>query len=251
MLLANVGHVLPLCSELDADRPLGAALVCCLDGRVLDGLAVAFHEHRHSPWCPLVLATHAAVHEETLDDLRPDTCRISTILLDHDRATPTFDEVRAALAQHGPPTPTDMVGYIGLRTDEGLARTVSEALEGPSSRTSALRRRLAGLGVPSPLHWLNLFQLTTYLSVAEHPCRKTLEQVALAFNKAPRTLSAWCANYLQCTWPEARRRLGWEWMVETMLREVPPPPPRKQNRPNAGTSSYKSPEPTRRSMAGR
>lgn len=225
MLVATDGQVLPLASGPGSERPLGAALVARLDGRILDGLATAFHQHAQSPWCPLVLATHAAMCEETLVDLRPDTCRISTVRLEPDRTSPTFDEIRAALAQRGPPTPTDMVTYVGLRTDEGLAGAVAESLDGSSAWSATLRRRLARLDMPSPQHWMNLFQLTIYLSAAVQPEGKTLEQVAIEFDRAPRTLSGWCGKYLQCTWAEARRRLGWEWAVEAALRGTAYVPP--------------------------
>jgi hypothetical protein len=239
--MATDGHLLPLDSQSGSERPLGAALVARLGGGVLDGLATAFHVQAQSPWCPLVLATHVAVSEATLEDLRPEVCRITTIHLEPSRAAPTFDEVRGALAQRGAPTPTDMVGYIGLRTDGGLAQAVAASFEAPGSQSSALRRRLARLHMPSPQHWLNLFQLTAYLSAAAHPGGKTMEQVALECDRSPRTLSVWCTKYLRCTWAEARQRLGWEWAVEAALRgTVYAPPPR--NGPRSSPRSLSSPE---------
>jgi hypothetical protein len=73
--------------------------------------------------------------------------------------------------------------------------------------------------MPSPQHWVNLFRLSTYLASSLDPRGRTLEQIALESKSAPRTLSGWCAKYLRLSWPEARRRLGWEWIFEVVLRE--------------------------------
>lgn len=218
LLLAHNGNVLPLGSRLGGERPLGAALVGRLDGSILDGLATALGAHSLSPWCPLVLSAHVALPERALRELRPDTGGIVTLYLEPDREQPTFDEVRAVVGRRGPPSVEEVVDYVARRTQDGLAGLVRQALNGADSWTSALRRRLNVQHAPSPQHWSNLLSLATYLSAAEYPHPRTLEQVALEFDRAPRTVSAWCARYLDCTWPEARNRLGWEWVIELALR---------------------------------
>jgi hypothetical protein len=218
LLLAYDRQVLPLGSNSGSELPLGAALVCCLDASILEGVAAAFHEHARSPWCPLVLASHVAVREETLVGLRPDVGRLTTIRLEPETASPTYDEVRAAIGQRGPPSTADVVEYVKRRTHDDLADAVARALEGRGAWSSGLRRRLGARRAPSPQHWLNLFQLATYLSAADYPVSRTLEQIALDSDRAPRTVSVWCAKYLGCGWPEARSRLGWEWVIETAVR---------------------------------
>ncbi|HET7237644.1 MAG TPA: hypothetical protein VFI76_01370, partial [Terrimicrobiaceae bacterium] len=202
LLLGQDGRLMPLGFESGFQRPLGAALVHCLDGSILDGLATAFDEQAVSPWCPLVIAAHVAVREETIRGLRSDAGRIATIRLGTDCDTPTFEEVRAAIGRRGRPSTRDVIAYLTRRTQDGLGEAVAHALDGQDSWSSALRRRLAVLGMPSPQHWMNLFWLATYLSAAEHPVPRTLEQVALEFNRAPRTVSAWCAKYLGCSWTQ-------------------------------------------------
>lgn len=223
MLIAYEGRLVPLSTLAGIERPLGTALVCSLDGSILDGLANGFREHAGSPWCPLVLAAPFAIRETALQQLGPGAFRTATIVLDHERIAPTHDEVRAAIDRRGTPTRADIRDYVRLRTEDGLARAVDGALKGSVAWSAALRRYLGRLNMPSPQHWLNVFHLANYLLSAARPEGRTLEQVALEFNRAPRTLSSWCAKYLQCTWPEARQRLGWEWMVEAVLREIPPP----------------------------
>jgi hypothetical protein len=218
------GRLVPLSTLGGTERPLGAALVCSLNGSILDGLANAFREHAVSPWCPLVLAAPIVICETALQQLCPAASRTATILLEHEGTAPTHDEVRAAVGRRGRPTHADITDYVRLRTDEGLARAVERALEGSVAWSAGLRRYLGRMHVPSPQHWFNVFHLTRYLASAADPESRTLEQVALEFNRAPRTLSSWCAKYLRCSWPEARRRLGWEWMVEAVLREIPRSP---------------------------
>jgi hypothetical protein len=225
LLLAYDRQVLPLGSKSGSELPLGAALVSCLDASILDGLAAAFHEHARSPWCSLVLTTRDDLREDTISDLRRDVGRITSIRLDPDRDAPTFDEVRTAIGRREPPSAAEVADYVARRTHDDLANAVAEALKGSNAWSSALRRRFGRLEAPSPQHWVNLYSLATYLSAAEYPGPRTLEQIALDFNRAPRTVSSWCAKYLGCSWPEARKRLGWEWVIETAVRAVDLTPP--------------------------
>lgn len=222
LLLAQGSQILPLVPNSGSKHPLGAALVCCLDSSILDGLATGFHEHTQSPWCPLVLAIYDDLREDTIRDLRRDVGGIGTIRLEKDCVAPAFDDVRRAIGRRGPPSKIEVVEYIKRRTQNDLAEAVEQSLEGRGAWSCALRRRLGSRGAPSPQYWLNSFQLATYLFAAEHPVPRTLEQIAFDFDRAPRTVSAWCAKYLGCGWLEARSRLGWEWVIETAVRTVGP-----------------------------
>ncbi len=215
--LAHGNKLIDLASELGGAHPLGSALVVRLGGHPLADLAVAVQEHTRSPWCPLVLAGHAPPDLGTLSGLGLDGQRVGTIDLSTDQAEPSISDVYLAISHRGAPDPDSFRRYVSARSGSVVAEAVGEAVEGSCRWSSGLRRRLARLGMPCPRHWLNLYWLTTYLCTAKEEGDMTLEQVALDFGRAPRTLSWWCAKYLRCSWPEARRRLGWEWVLESMI----------------------------------
>lgn len=215
-----------------ASFPLGAALVCDLRQTSLNVLADAFRAHARSPWCPMAVVLPAGVSETILEPILPDWGRLATLAVRSEEILPTYGEVAAAIERRGPPDRQAVIRYIRSRAGEHLAREVAKSLEGSGAWSAGLRRRLGRLDMPSPQHWVNLFRLSTHLASAMAPQSKTLEQIALESNSAPRTLSGWCAKYLRLSWPDARRRLGWEWIFELALRgtetpsSVVPPPAR-------------------------
>jgi len=224
LLLAHDGKLSPVTTVDGAPLPLGAALVCDLRQTNLNVLSDAFRAHARSPWCPMAVVLPDGASESVLESIRPGLGRSATLALRSQDIRPVFGAISVAVARRGPPDRHAVVRYIRSRADEQLARAVAQSLEGPDAWSTGLRRRLGRLDAPSPNHWLNVFHLANCLSSAAHPDSRTLEQVAFRFDRAPRTLSSWCAKYLRCTWPEARQRLGWEWMVEAVLREIPPSP---------------------------
>lgn len=217
MFLAHQDELVDLASGMGGAHPLGSALVVRLAEHPLADLSVAVQEHARAPWCPLVLAGHAPPGSGTLTGLGMDGQRVGIIDLSIDQEKPSILDVSLAISQRGDPDPDSFRRYVAARSGNAVAEAVGEALVGPSRWSSGLRRRLDRLDMPSPQHWLNLFLLTNYLTVAGQKGGRTLEQVALDDSRAPRTLSWWCAKYLRCTWPEARRRLGWEWVLESAI----------------------------------
>ena len=219
LFLAHGGRISPVTVVDGAPLPFGAALTCDLRQTSLNGLADAFRAHALSPWCPLAVVLPDGVSETILEAIRPDWGGLATLAVRSEDILPTYGAVSAAVARRGPPDRHAVIQYIRSRADERLARAVCESLDGPTAWSAALRRRLGRLAMPSPQHWVNLFRLSTHLASAMAPQSKTLEQIALESNSAPRTLSGWCAKYLRLSWPEARHRLGWEWIFEVVLRE--------------------------------
>ena len=217
ILLADGEKLIDLASDLGEARPLGSALVVRLSGSPLADLSIALQEHTRSPWCPLVLAGNAPPDPGMLSALGLHGHRIGSIDLCADHAEPSIGDVRVAISQRGAPDLESFRSYVAARSSAAVAAAVGEAVDGSCEWSSGLRRRLGRLGMPSPQHWFNLFWLTTYLCMAKQEGGMTLEQVALDCGRAPRTLSCWCARYLRCSWPEARRRLGWEWGLESMI----------------------------------
>jgi len=218
-------NVLPTGSQ-----PLGDAFVVTFDGEPLDQVGRVLQAVQLAPWCPLVVVSACLMSDATLGALGTLFGPVAVATLESGCLSPTIDAITIAIARRGPPRLSDVAGYVRRRTDARAAHAAAEALLGPPRWTVGLRRHLAGLRLPSPQHWRNLYTLITYLAASAYPRRRTLEQVALEHNRAPRTLSSWCARYLHCSWPEAQRRLGWEWAVEVFLREhgcceIPPPPP--------------------------
>lgn len=217
--LASRSALIDLASRDGSARPLGSALVVCLGEQPLDDLSDAVQEHARAPWCPLVLAARVPPDPRTLSGLGLDAPRLGIIQLSVDQDEPSIAEVSLAVSRRGAPDPACFRRYVAERCGAAAADAAGAALEGSFRWTSGLRRQLDRLGMPSPQHWLNLFWLANYLTLAGQEGGKTLEQVALEYNRAPRTLSWWCAKYLRCSWPEARRRLGWEWMLEPAIAE--------------------------------
>lgn len=217
MFLANRDELMNLASGEESDRPLGSALVVCLGEQALVDLSIAVKQHARTPWCPLVLAAREPPDPGTLSGLGLDAPRLGTIDLPIDQDRPSVVEVSLAVSRRGAPDPACFRRYVAERCGAAAADAAAAALEGSFRWTSGLRRQLDRLGMPSPQHWLNLFWLTHYLSAAAPEDGRTLEQVALEYGRAPRTLSWWCAKYLRCSWPEARRRLGWEWILESAI----------------------------------
>lgn len=219
LFLAHDGKLSPVIAVDGLPFPLGAAFACDLRQTSLNVLADALRAQAHSPWCPLAVVLPDGVSETILEPIHPDWGRLVTLAVRSEDILPTYAAVSQAVARRGPPDRHAVIRYIRSRADEHLARAVAQSFEGSNAWTTGLRRRLGRLDMPSPQHWVNLFWLSTYLASSTHPRGKTLEQVALESNSAPRTLSGWCAKYLRQSWPEARRRLGWEWIFEVVLRE--------------------------------
>lgn len=219
LFLAHEGKLSPVTAVDGAPFPLGAALACDLRQAGLNALAEVFRAHALSPWCPLAVVLPDGVSDTILDPIRPDWCRMAVLEVESEGGLPTFGAVSTAVTRRGPPDRQAVIRYIRSRADEHLARAVATSLEGSEAWSAGLRRRLGRLDMPSPQHWVNLFRLSTHLASSTQSRGRTLEQIALESNSAPRTLSGWCAKYLRQSWPVARRRLGWEWMFETVLRE--------------------------------
>lgn len=230
LFLAHDGKLSPVTAVDGAPFPLGAAVACDLRQTSLDGLADASRAHSRSPWYPMAVVLPDGASATILEPIRPDWGRLATLAIRSEDMLPTYGAVSQAVAQRGPPDRNAVTRYIRSRAGERLARAVAMALEGSDAWSAGLRRCLGRLDMPSPQHWANLFRLATHLASSTHPRGRTLEQIALESNCAPRTLSGWCAKYLRKPWPEARRRLGWEWAIEVFLREhgcteVSPLPP--------------------------
>lgn len=219
LFLAHGGSISPVSALDGAPFPLGAALAFDLRQINLNVLADAFQAHARSPWCPMAVVLPDGASETTLESIRPDWRCLATLPIRSEGMWPEFGAVSAAVARRGPPDRHAVIRYIGSRAGEHLAREVATSLEGSDAWSAGLRRRLGRLDMPSPQHWVNLFRLATHLASSTHPRGRTLEQIALESNCAPRTLSGWCAKYLRKSWPEARRRLGWEWIFELVLRQ--------------------------------
>ena len=218
LFLAHGGSISPISALDGAPFPLGAALAFDLRQISLNVLADAFRAHGRSPWCPLAVVLPDGVSETTLESILPDWGCLATLPIRSEEIRPTYCEVAAAIERRGPPGCHAVIRYIRSRAGEHLAREVAKSLEGSGAWSAGLRRRLGRLDMPSPQHWVNLFRLATHLASSTHPRGRTLEQIALESNCAPRTLSGWCAKYLRKSWPEARHHLGWEWIFEVVLR---------------------------------
>lgn len=219
-------------------RPLGSALVYNLHEPALESVCAAIEASIESPWCPLVLAVGTVAIGAVAERLGRNVWGRAAVLVRQSIMSLDFREIEAVIAARTAPDRAAVVSYVTERAGPVLSAAVAQAVEGSPAWTSTLRRQLGRLRAPSPQHWFNLVRLVNLLHFDGSVSSRTLEGVALSIGMAPRTLSSWCARYLHCSWPEARRRLGWEWMVETMLRDPPPSPPRRStSRPQTSRSS--------------
>lgn len=234
MYVADRDRLAKYAGDIAPPIRLGAALVVCLGRPLLDEFGIAASARVRAPWCPLVFAGPDPLELSMLRFLRVDLDRVAVIRTQGGTNVPSIDEIGLAIARRGPPTAGGVQRYVSDRRGETSGDAVRDALDNCRSGTSGLRRRLARHGLVSPKRWRSVLSLVNYLHSPDYPDRRTLEQVALSHDRAPRTLSYWCARYLGCTWIQARRRFGWEWAIEVLLRQLPAsqsPPPLRPSPP--------------------
>lgn len=224
--LPTVAYRGKLSSALGCGRalPFGSALIHFLQEPALESLCAALEASMDAPWCPVILAVATAAMATVAERLVETLRWRAVVLVHHEGESLLFPRIEAVIAGRCVPNRAAVVRYVAERSGPALGALVARATEGRQTWNSALRRQLCGCGAQSPQHWFNLLRLAKLLHSADSRSAPSLEAAALEVGMAPRTLSGWCAKYLRCSWPEARSRLGWEWMVETMLSQISAPP---------------------------
>lgn len=206
-----------------AARPsAGAVLVADLSTGI-PTLASAVRVHRTALWCPLVagLADRSvpagclAAFEVVPGAFAP--------LYPNDFSAFSFPE-RALRAVARRPTPhtTTIALWIEHRLAlPGTASTLS-ACFGDDCDTlrppRTLTRRVRALGPLEVRDWRGLARLVRIVTTAVPPDHGSLEAAAFTAGVDPRSLRRWLRLATELSWPEVMARVGWEWILEMVLR---------------------------------
>lgn len=152
------------------------------------------------------------------------------------RRLATAERLRYLLAQMPPNMPRSLVDHLRYRTllqTPRVREEVARILElSPTTRSiSALSRRMytsrrtlgrvfAGVGLPPPSHWLQFGRLMHVVAQIQNGDRIPINRIALrAAYPDGFTMSNQMKRLLGVRPSEVRERLGWEWVVESWIRE--------------------------------
>ncbi len=201
--------------------PLGALLIADL-ATGIPALAEAVVSLRASPWCPLVLLVsdrRIAAQSLAAFEAVPG---IFAVLYAADRpALPLGQRSLAAVRRRPVPTRTAIALWIGQRLGRpDVAGTVTACFHcaADSQPPRTLTRRLQELGCFEVRDWRGLARLAQLLAARGYWPPASLESTALEAEIDPRTLRRWLRLATDLPWPDACRRPGWEWILESALR---------------------------------
>lgn len=205
-----------------APPALGAFLIAEVPG--LPGTADHLWRVQCSaPWCPVCLALSS--RPATADLLR-SVQRLPKHLAypysPHPGDPPDVDALVHAVESRPAPTPEDLAGYVAGRTK---SRKFGNALlacfhscdeempPGPAIR-SWLSRQFTPLGPLTARDWAAVYSC---LPLA-HSRSSGSDRVAYDLGMDPRTARARIQRYTGMSLADVRQRVGWEWMMEAVLR---------------------------------
>jgi len=195
--------------------PLGAILIADLHGG-LSAVVEAGERLAKEPWYPVVMVTSSTLDHTTAALVQHYGLGESVIRSEDG----TLDPERLVAAVRSRPTPNAArVGsYVATRTErldlqgiltDAFVRGLSHETEAAHSR-STLSRRLGGFGPLKARDWSALGKMIAFLT-APRGTRGTTR-----FD--PRSIKTHVQNYTSLSLAEAQRYVGWEWIVETVLR---------------------------------
>ena len=207
------------------DRPVpGSILIADLDGGI-PALADAVLQQRDAPWCPLVLRL-AEPHFPARAIVPFEPVPGSFALLypgDFDWLPPT-ERIRRAVARRPVPALPVIARWLELRLGRpGLAMTLGACFSDgkvPRRPARTLTRRIQAIGPLEVRDWRGLARLAQ-LAVTPGPWRSaSLETTALDAGIDPRTLRRWLRLCTDLSWSTFVARVGWEWVLESALRQL-------------------------------
>lgn len=214
---------------------IGALLIADLAPGI-PALAEALTSLRASPWCPLVLLIpDRRIAGQVLAAFEPVPGIFATLYAADRPGLPLGQRSLAAVRRRPVPQLTLIAAWLEHRLGRrGVASTLTACFQyeagGQPPRT--LTRRVRELGPYEVRDWRGLARLAQLLAAGGHWPPASLETTALDAGIDPRTLRRWLRLATSLSWPEATRRPGWEWMLESALRsggyvdrEVPPRTP--------------------------
>ncbi|MEO6443640.1 MAG: hypothetical protein ABIZ91_01100 [Gemmatimonadaceae bacterium] len=170
-----------------------------------------------APWCPLCIIADEDSGVRPTRRL-PRTCVVFD-LVNEDGAAP----ILRAVASRPRPTPSAMVEWIVKRTKvPTVSRTLSDLFSRPALRRAevgflpySVRDQLRLLGDWGPLEWQRVAVLVDLASD-----RTLLNRVVAADDAAAEDSRHWMRELLGTTEREFHARYGWEWVLESSLRNA-------------------------------
>lgn len=200
---------------------LGALLIADLAPGI-PALAEALVSLRAAPWCPLVLLVpDRRVAGQVLAAFEPVPGIFATLYAADRPALPLAQRSVAAVRRRPVPQLTVLAAWLEHRLGKpGVASTLTACFhcEAGVQPGRTLTRRLQELGRFEVRDWRGLARLAQLVAAGGHWPPASLESTALEAGIDPRTLRRWLRLATALSWPEATRRPGWEWILESALQ---------------------------------
>ncbi len=200
---------------------MGALLIADLAPGI-PALAEALASLRASPWCPLVLLVpDRRVAGQVLAGFEPVPGIFATLYPADRPALPLAQRSVAAVRRRPVPRLSILASWLEHRMGKpGVASALTACFhcETTVQPGRTLTRRLQELGRLEVRDWRGLARLAQLLAAGGHWRPASLESTALEAGIDPRTLRRWLRLATPLSWPEATRRPGWEWILESALR---------------------------------
>ena len=202
--------------------PAGSLLLVDLTGGI-PALAEAVNGQQDFPWCPLVLLVDRSVSAETLHTFEPVPGTWALLYPSDYAYLPLARRARAAVQRRPIPCSTTLALWVERRTGlPSVASTLAaccgeggDALRPPRTLT----RRVQALGPLEVRDWRGLARLAQLVARLSPEGGPSLEGAALEAEVDPRTLRRWLRLATDLCWHQCAGLVGWEWVLESALRE--------------------------------
>lgn len=212
--------------------PLGAMLIASM-ATGPGALEAAAGAWQANPWCPLVvtLGDSAPIRSPLLVGLvgLVRQCPWLTAVACAARSEPP---VRVIVQQRPSPNARDIGRYIAMRIRSldaerwftlACCSTASSDLQPTPDVASAsadtIRRRLREYGPLGPRDWVALAETIAMLHNATASSIRSIGQLAADHHLDPRTVRARLIRLVGSRYEAALARVGWEWVLEAVLRK--------------------------------
>ncbi|MEO8635129.1 MAG: hypothetical protein ABI587_07620 [Gemmatimonadales bacterium] len=223
LLVLDPRSDLPIPSTLDRPAP-GAILIADLGGGI-PALADAVQRQREVPWCPLVMRLgDTRFPASTIEPFETVPGSFALLYPGDFGWLPPSERIRRAVARRPVPPLSIIALWLELRMGRpGLASTLGAcfgagAMQSRPPRT--LTRRLQAIGPLEVRDWRGVARMAQ-LAVTPGPWRTaSLEITALDAGIDPRTLRRWLRLCTDLSWAAFIGRVGWEWVLESALRQL-------------------------------
>ena len=205
---------------------LGAILVADITGE--DGVVAAVEAAARvaaEPWCPAVLLSRSADLSHTVAAVIDQFAIAPAILrLPGEANLLAPDAILTAVKARENPTPNQLAGYVVTRTgrpevrltlEECFRRGMSDGSWSENYHRSTLSRRLSEFGPFKPRDWTGLARALSLLLASG-----SLHRLSKRYAIDSRTVQTHIHRFTGQDFGQARKRPGWEWVIEAGLRRA-------------------------------